>query len=291
MRVESHSGGRVRLRWICINRPMTAASEATSAAAPVAESLRRRLRSRRERAWLALDLLIVAWLCWLYDAINDLAPVRQALAVRDGRRVLDLERALRLDPEHALDAWLARRHTLAAIVVFWYENVHIAVTLGVFALLWWRRSDALGLMRATLVLVNVLALAVFWSFPTAPPRMLAGGYVDVVAVVERLPVWRIGATALHSNQLCSMPSLHIAWATWSSIAVWRMTARRWPRALALLYPLLTTFAVIATGNHYLADALAGAGLTGLVFYALSRPAVARRAGWASAGTAASERAA
>jgi membrane-associated phospholipid phosphatase len=109
--------------------------------------------------------------------------------------------------------------------------------------------------------------------------MLAGGYVDAVAVVQHVPVWQLGATALHSNQLCAMPSLHIAWATWSAIAVWRMTAKRWLRALALVYPLLTTFAVIATGNHYLADALAGAGLAGLVFYALSRPSVARRLGW------------
>ena len=85
-----------------------------------------------------------------------------------------------------------------------------------------------------------------------------------------------------------MPSLHIAWATWSSIAVWWMTTKRWPRALALAYPLLTTFAVIATGNHYLVDALAGAGLTGLVHFALS-PIVARRSRWSAARAVARER--
>lgn len=258
---------------------MTAASEATGAAQPLAYSLGRRLRDRREQAWLAIDVLIVAWLCWLFDAINNLAPVQQQLAVSNGARVLDAERAVSLDPEHALDTWLAQRHTLSTIVVLWYENVHIAITLGVFAWLWWRRPDVLGVMRATLVIVNVLALAIFWSFPTAPPRMLSGGYIDVVATVEHMPVWQLGATALDSNQLCSMPSLHIAWATWCSIAVWQITAKRWLRVLALVYPLLTTFAVMATGNHYLADALAGAGLTALVCFALS----ARRCRDASAG--------
>lgn len=255
---------------------MTAASEATGAAQPLAYSLGRRLRDRREQAWLAVDLLIVAWLCWLFDAINNLAPIQQQLAVRNGARVLDAERAVSLDPEHALDTWLAQRHTLGTIVVFWYENVHIAVTLGVFAWLWLRRPNALGVMRATLVVVNVLALAIFWSFPMAPPRMLAGGYIDVVAAVQHMPVWRLGATALDSNQLCSMPSLHVAWATWCSIAVWRVTAKRWLRTLALVYPFVTTFAVMATGNHYLADALAGAALTGLVCFASSRPGVRRR---------------
>jgi hypothetical protein len=43
--------------------------------------------------------------------------------------VLELERSLQLDPEHALDTWLARHNALSQIVVFWYENVHIVVTL------------------------------------------------------------------------------------------------------------------------------------------------------------------
>jgi hypothetical protein len=38
----------------------------------------------------------------------------------------------------------------------------------------------------------------------------------------------------------------------------------WVRALALLYPCLTVFAVLATGNHYLLDVFAG-----LVTFALA----------------------
>jgi hypothetical protein len=239
----------------------------------------RRLHSRRDRITLLVDLLLVAWLIWLFDAINNLAPVRQALAERDGQRVLDFERSLHLAPEHALNVWLAHRHALSEIVVFWYENVHIVVTLAAFVWLWWRRADPLGVMRATLVIVNLIALAVFWSFPTAPPRMLAGGYVDLVAVVQHLPVWQLGATALHSNQLCAMPSLHIAWATWSSIAIWRLSERRWPRALALVYPLLTSYAVMATANHYLADCVAGAAITAAVYLVLDRPRIRVRLPW------------
>ena len=235
---------------------------------------RRALRTRRldrgGRAGFVINLLVLVWLIWLFDAINNLAPVRQGLAERNGRRILDLEHMLHLAPEHALNAWLATHGALRAAVVFWYFVVHIAVTLAVFGWLWWRRPDLLGSMRVTLVIVNVIALAVFWSFPVAPPRMLPGGYFDLVAIVHHQPVWRLGATALYSNQLCSLPSLHIAWATWSSIAVWRMSARRWLRALALIYPLSTTFAVMATANHYFADAVTGAALTAIVAFAVSR---------------------
>jgi hypothetical protein len=218
---------------------------------------------------LPLTLLIAAWLIWLFDAINNLAPVRQKLAEHNGKRILDLEQSLHLAPEHALNEWLAGQRLLSQIVVFWYENVHIAVTLAVLGWLWWRRNDLLGVMQATLVLANLTALAVFWCFPTAPPRMLPGGYVDSVAAVHHLPVWKLGATALHSNQLCSMPSLHIAWATWCSISVFRMSSRRWLRVAALVYPLITSFAVMATANHYLADAVVGATITLVAFSVLS----------------------
>jgi hypothetical protein len=213
-----------------------------------------------------LDLALVAWLIWLFDAVNNLAPVRQQLAEHDGEQVLGLERSLHLAPEHALERWLAQRHALSQIVVFWYENVHIVATLAVLCWLWWRRPDLLGVMRATLAIVTLIALAIFWSFPVAPPRMLpGGGYPDLVALVHHLPVWQLGAISLHSNQLCSMPSLHVAWASWCAIALWQISSRPSLRALAVVYPLLTSFAVMATGNHYLADAVAGAALTFAVY--------------------------
>jgi hypothetical protein len=240
------------------SEPATSRSLSPAAIAPSREGRGRGLS-------VLLDLALVAWLIWLFDAVNNLAPVRQQLAEHDGERVLGLEHSLHLAPEHALDTWLAQRHALSQIVVFWYENVHIAVTLAVLCWLWWRRPDLLATMRATLVIVTLIALAIFWSFPVAPPRMLPGGYPDLVALTHHLPVWQLGAIALHSNQLCSMPSLHIAWASWCAIALWQMSERRSLRAIAVIYPLLTSFAVMATGNHYLADAVAGAAITLAVY--------------------------
>jgi hypothetical protein len=278
---------------IAFSVPMSSAEQTRSGASGAVSShagsrhLPRRYAGLRGRSHLLFDLLLVAWLIWLFDAVNNLAPVRQLLAERNGERVLDLERSLHLAPEHALDTWLASHATLSQVVVFWYENVHITVTIAVFAWLCWRRPDFLGVMRATLAIVTLIALAVFWSFPVAPPRMLPGNYPDLVELVHHLPPWTLGATALHSNQLCSMPSLHVAWATWCSIAIWRMSSRRSLRAIAVVYPLLTSFAVMATGNHYLADAVAGAAITLGVYFALSRPGVLerwdRRPGIAAAG--------
>ncbi len=218
---------------------------------------------------LLATVFVALWLVWIFDAINNLAPVRQLSAQRNGARVLTFERSLHLAPEHTMNIWLAGHATLSQIVVFWYVNVHIGAILVVLATIWWLRPDLLKVLLTTLMAVSLVALAVFWSFPTAPLRMLPGGYVDMVASVHHLPVWHLGATAVLSNQLCSMPSLHVACAVWCSIAVWQMTRARWARALAVTYPLLTTYAVMATANHYLTDAVAGAAITLVVFFVLN----------------------
>jgi membrane-associated phospholipid phosphatase len=69
-----------------------------------------------------------------------------------------------------------------------------------------------------------------------------------------------------------MPSLHIAWAAWCTLALWQISRRRWVRALAVLYPCLTAFAVLATGNHFLLDILAGLAALALAVLAVAAPA-------------------
>jgi membrane-associated phospholipid phosphatase len=54
-----------------------------------------------------------------------------------------------------------------------------------------------------------------------------------------------------------MPSLHIAWAAWCTLALWRASDRAVVRVLAVAYPSLTGLAVLATGNHFLLDIVGG----------------------------------
>jgi hypothetical protein len=214
-----------------------------------------RAAPRRARWWL--ELLTIAWLCWLYDDVTELAPLRLHPALANGRAILGFERTLGISPERALDRWLAAHHTLGLLLSDYYDNAHFIVTLGLLGWLWWRRADIYRPLRNVLVLVNVLAFAVFWLLPVAPPRMLAG-FTDVVAASGAFGSWHSGALASHANQLAAMPSLHIAWALWCTLAVWRMTRRALARTLAAAYPCLTAFAVLATGNHYVLDLLGGA---------------------------------
>jgi membrane-associated phospholipid phosphatase len=60
-----------------------------------------------------------------------------------------------------------------------------------------------------------------------------------------------------SNQYAAMPSLHFAWSTWCALVLVPTMRRPWLKALAIAYPLLTLFAIVVTGNHYVLDAAGG----------------------------------
>jgi hypothetical protein len=227
---------------------------APAALGSAASSAGRTAAPTRARWWV--ELLVIGWLLFLYDAVNNLAPLRLSVALGNARGIWHVERVLHIDPELTLDRWLASHQTLADILANYYDNAHFVVTLGLLGYLWWSRADIYRPLRNVLVLVNVIGFVVFWLFPVAPPRML-DGFTDVVASTHAFGSWHTGALASQANQLAAMPSLHMAWAGWCALALWRITERRWARALALAYPCLTALAVLATGNHFVLDIVGG----------------------------------
>lgn len=222
----------------------------------------------RSRWWI--ELLVVGWLLFLYDAVTNLAPLRLSVAMANARGILHFERVLNIDPELSLDRWLAAHHTLGLIVADYYDNAHFIVTLSVLGWLWWRRADLYRPLRNTLVLVNVIGFVVFWLYPVAPPRML-DGFADVVASTHAFGSWHTGQLASAANQLAAMPSLHMAWAGWCALALWRASERAVVRALAVAYPFLTALAVLATGNHFLLDIVGGLAVLAIAALLVGSP--------------------
>jgi PAP2 superfamily len=239
---------------------VTSAREAAFAPGPVARPAA--AGATRTRWWI--EAVVIVWLCWVYDMTTNLAPLRLHLALAHAEGILALERTLGIAPELSMDRWLAHHRTLGLAVSDYYDNAHFIVTLGLLGWLWWRRADLYRPLRNTLVLANVIGFVVFWLYPVAPPRMLThDGFSDIVASTGAIGSWHTGALASAANQLAAMPSLHLAWAAWCALVVWRLTDRVWLRGLGLLYPCMTAFAVLATGNHYVLDVLAGLMTLGL----------------------------
>ena len=221
------------------------------------------MRGGGRRSPILAELAGLVFLVWIYDWLEDSAPLRKRLAFANAQGMLSFERRIDLDPERALDHWLAHHSVLAFLSSVFYSNAIFAVTFAFAAVIWWRRPDIYRPLRNELVLANLIGFAVFWAYPVAPPRMLAG-FIDVVQKAGGLGAWH-DTLIKHADQFAAMPSMHLGYAVWCSWVAWRLargqdrSAKRLAGAFGVVYTLLTALIVIGTGNHYLLDVLAGTG--------------------------------
>jgi len=190
----------------------------------------------------------------LVDSLDNAS--RRVAARRHGHDIFALEQRLRIDIEHTLNDWLAPHRLLSTLANYEYATTYILSALALLAWVWVRRPDLWPSTRDSFVVLNLLAIATFALYPTAPPRMLGDlGFVDTVTRGGTVGSWGSGVVDA-ANQVAAMPSLHIGWALWVSVVLARITARRSMQVLSAIHVLLTLFVVMATANHYLLDAVA-----------------------------------
>ena len=221
---------------------------------------------------------LVIWFGFLavYQAVRGIADRDPARAFANGLKVISFE-------QHASDRLLEltlQRVTetsalLEGLASWTYWNSEFTV-LGL-ALLWvyLRRHDAFARFRNVVLLANVLGLIGYVLLPTAPPRMFPEvGFVDTLASFGGLNHGS-GLVEIASNPYAAMPSLHAADALLVGLVL-ASIVRRWPfRILWLLWPAWVWFCVMATGNHFWLDVLAG-DLVALIAAAVVYHRVVRR---------------
>jgi diacylglycerol O-acyltransferase / wax synthase len=206
----------------------------------------------RARGEIARGLGVFA----VYLVVNGLDwPGRASSAQAHGRDVFSLEQRLHLDPEPALNRWLAPHHALRIFADYEYATTYV---ISAFALLFWlyrRRPELYAWARTSFIWLNLIAIAIFAAYPLTPPRLSDGqGFVDTVRLGHTWFSWG-GPLVGHANQLAAMPSLHFGWALWVSVVLARISGGRRVQALSAAHVLLTLWVILATANHYLLDAV------------------------------------
>ncbi|MEW2546795.1 bifunctional glycosyltransferase 87/phosphatase PAP2 family protein [Streptomyces sp. NPDC047002] len=223
---------------------------------PLAAPVWRRVAGRPN---LVLELLVIRVGYSAYSWIRLAAAADPATAEAHGREVHGLERALHIDMEHWANHAVVHAGWLRNFFDFYYETFHFAFPLAILAVLFWRSPADYRWARASLSFATVLALAGFWFFPLAPPRLMPGlGFIDTVHGPQDLAHPSYGAMTAVTNQYAAMPSLHFGWSLWCGVTVVVLAPKLWMKLIALLDPLFTLSAIIATGNHWVLDAVGGA---------------------------------
>ncbi|AEN13863.1 MULTISPECIES: phosphatase PAP2 family protein [unclassified Streptomyces] len=227
---------------------------------------------------LVRELLLVAGLFLVYKLGRLAANGHVEEAFRNAGHVWDLERALRLPGEGAVQSLLLHSHTLVQAANTYYATVHFPATLLFLVWLYWRRPRHYVWSRRVLAVLTGAALALHLLFPLAPPRMLpVAGLVDTGRVYGPSVYGDTPATDSMANQFAAMPSLHFGWALAVAVGLVVATRSRW-RLLWLLHPLVTLLVIVGTANHYWLDAIVVTALISVAYAGLRLPghAPARR---------------
>src|SRR5262249_41291142 len=99
------------------------------------------------------------------------------------------------------------------------------------------------------------ALVGYLAFPAAPPRLLPEwGFEDTVS--DLFGKASNAAGALY-NPYAAMPSMHVAFALMVAVPALFLTRNRVIKVVWCFYPVLVTFVVIATANHFWLDGAVG----------------------------------
>jgi hypothetical protein len=216
------------------------------------------------------ELAVLALLFVAYNVVRALPSSSAQVAVEHANRLLAWERPLFSGIELPLNHWLQATPALAVAACYYYALLHYLATPAILLIA--RRRGGWPYWRGywTLILASAVALVGYATFPMAPPRLIPDlGIVDVMRSYADYGWWGSAASAPRgigdaTNQYAAMPSMHCGWALWCAIQMWRFGSRGW-RGLALAYPSILIVVVIATGNHFVVDVLAGGACVALAY--------------------------
>ena len=194
----------------------------------------------------------------IYSRVRDLTTGSETFAVTNAHNVHAAEHALGMGWEAAWQDAVIDHRWLVRIVNNDYIYGHWPLIAAAAAWLFFRHRGEYYLMRTAFFISGGISLIVFAFWPVAPPRLAEAGMVDTISVSNHV------YTALQpnsiTNQFAAMPSLHFGWDLLIGIAIVRSGPRGW-RWVGVVPPALMLFSIVATGNHYLLDAAAGAAVS------------------------------
>jgi len=106
------------------------------------------------------EALVVLVLVFVYDRVREFAATRADLAIANGRRILSVESWTHVKIEPAMNRFLSQHSGLELLSSWYYQLMHLSVTLVVLLWIYWRHPIAYRSARNALIGINTIALAV-----------------------------------------------------------------------------------------------------------------------------------
>jgi hypothetical protein len=205
------------------------------------------------RAMKQIGVFLGAYL--LYSAARWITVGDLGAAQAHADWIMSLERHLGVATEASV------QQALNGTWVLWVLNhlylaAQLIVVPGALIFTYVRSRAIYARLRDTILATWLISIPVYAAFPVAPPRLAGMGLVDTITTQTGFGLDSKLTTSFY-NQLAAVPSLHVGFAVAVSIAVAAAAHRPVVKALALLWGPAIALAVVATGNHFIFDIVAG----------------------------------
>ncbi len=192
-------------------------------------------------------------------------PDRVVVAVQNAYDIVDFERYLGFFWEKDIQSWFLDTSFLTDLAnnVYTYFYYPVLITFAIWA--YNRHRKQYKTARNVFLVSAGIGFLCFALYPLAPPRMLLSfGFVDTMAQYGTLD-YSHSFFRTFANPYAAMPSLHFGWVMLIGISTFKLAKAIWLKVLAILVPLCMLISIIATANHFIIDAIAGAIVIGLAY--------------------------
>jgi membrane-associated phospholipid phosphatase len=208
------------------------------------------------------DLLIqfaviaLAYVAWRYARGAVAGGMAESFA--HARDQVSVERSRGAQIEPAVQQRTVGVGWLGEFVRWGYANLHFKGSCLMLAAIYLGWRGSFGFVRNMLLAAMAISIACYALFPTAPPRFMPElGLDPSSAVTGNDPVISAPDDPLF-NPFAAVPSMHVAFSMMFAWSLALLVRRRPLKALLFAYPLVMTYVVVASGNHFWLDAVLGA---------------------------------
>jgi hypothetical protein len=180
-----------------------------------------------------------------------------------GAQVINWEQSTHTFFEPSVQAFFLPAHWTIDLANQLYLNAQFSIALGFLVWLYLFRNQSYYFVRNMFVVSMCLALIGYIGYPTAPPRMFPEhGFVDTITDFSNVNHDSTLAKVF-INPYAAVPSMHCAFAMMIGATGVMVCRHWWSKALWAFWPILITWVVIVTANHYWVDAALGAVVAGV----------------------------
>jgi PAP2 superfamily len=215
-----------------------------------------------------VQLALITFGVLMYFGVRGQTEGTETTAIAHAIDLLELERAVGLDLEYGLQARILDTQWIVTAANWVYIWGHWPAIAASALWLYHTHRPAYIHLRDAFFVSGVIGMIIFALYPVAPPRLAGLGFIDTVT--ERSHSYRVLQPPGLVNRFAAMPSLHVGWNVALGVTMFRATHQPLARVVALLLPAAMSFAVVATGNHFVIDAIAGATLAMFGYWVAAR---------------------